>query len=1454
MKTVENFRVAVISTWYVFCKQRSVNKPSRAGKFRFLYAGQNLLCTLSALIVVPLAMVTLTVSRADAASWQWSSQPGRERIEVRFDKPARDVSASRTGTTQLTIQLDGPASGFTGSGAGQLVRGVSAEGETLRLALRDPAFGYVVSRPNPTTIRVDVFADALGARWKGAGSASPATPPVAATPAATTPVSPPAPTGQTPATQNGTPRTSPTAAAGLTTPPTAANSPLSQTPAAQTTARQTPTVQTSVAQPPVGQTTPPTAGLPKSPAASTSDVPPGEFVPLGPAPAPPNDGNTPRTRETAPQNGNTTPRVDPRTVGRAPLSDGRNVMAAPANAPRTQTTPLADTTPDAADAVVPPIDIPKDPEVPMPTTNDLSRITGHLEALGVGEPRPDNALGAVRGSIDPSQPVTGTEVPAPGAANPAVAPAASNGTAGAPTEPVSAPVFTPPATSAVPPLAAESATRPVSATAERQPLNFSQAMPDAVPVTPTQVAPAVSQVPPVSPNGQARPPRSAAENWAMTADQASSVLAAMPPLGIRAQQAAPNASSAPTSTASQAVRIPVPATTQASTQAPVAVAEVNPANAFRGRMLRPGETPDPAVLATPVVPPAPVPSATPAPAASAPVATVADAAPASNPAPDRQPDNSQRQPMRQSMTNGGDSRTPGQVSPTVPDAPDVPAAPDVPDAPDVPGASPSTALQQGKEPSVVPENSVVQHTPTTASPAVVGGQTATEAALAPPPAATDAPDQETRQVLGGSGVLGKNTNPNADDTTVIYVDEKGNVVPKPPDIPAMMKDVQQQMNNLQFQTALDLLLPMKDMVLPPETREQVLYSISECLGNIYKDKPLEGYEPITKATSEAMNFNLSSERVPEALYRLGVLNLRVGNQQDGAGYFGAMRTRYPHVESVPYGYFALGQDQLKNKQYAEAVRSFQTVMDEYPESKAVRDAARGMAEALYRQGHYDRAQILVDFVDRRWPRIYLEDPTYLPMVGEIQTRMQDYDNALQTYWTSYNLTPDAPDNHKLLLQIGAIYLQSGYIPGARYVFAELLRKYPTSESAPKAVLLMAEQGFSKDNPTLDEMFTVFGRPGDMPVEAAYRKLMNEYPDSPEALQAELRDTALSYWNGDTDEAMAKAQAFISRHPDIPESERAKEIIRRGFTRALEMAKQEENNERILSLWEKYPEVQAAYPNPDDDLRVAMARAKLNRGDEAAGLADLAPFLDKPQGKYSDYVYNLFLAKHLQDSNWNGILDLGEKVKDWKMPTDIRNQLDYSRAISAENLGMKARSLPIWERLHKLPDGELPLYQKAYATYFMAREAENRRDLKDAYDLNLRTLDLFTRLEEERSDKADPERVRESLAGLMDVTEVAGRFAEALEWTERYGVFVSQDSPDYAGLLFRQARLHRKMGDMARWRSQLDMIVQREPDSVFGRMAASELRTQEVSRNLTRFTEQPKPTGSSSSSDPAPGTP
>ena len=66
--------------------------------------------------------------------------------------------------------------------------------------------------------------------------------------------------------------------------------------------------------------------------------------------------------------------------------------------------------------------------------------------------------------------------------------------------------------------------------------------------------------------------------------------------------------------------------------------------------------------------------------------------------------------------------------------------------------------------------------------------------------------------------------------------------------------------------------------------------------------------------------------------------------------------------------------------------------------------------------------------------------------------------------------------------------------------------------------------------------------------------------------------------------------------------------------------------------------------------------------------------------------------------------------------------------------------------------DIPLYQRAYATYFLARDAEMRKDIRDSYNLYVKVIELFTKLQDERSDKADPQRIKDAMVALMDICE------------------------------------------------------------------------------------------------------
>lgn len=669
---------------------------------------------------------------------------------------------------------------------------------------------------------------------------------------------------------------------------------------------------------------------------------------------------------------------------------------------------------------------------------------------------------------------------------------------------------------------------------------------------------------------------------------------------------------------------------------------------------------------------------------------------------------------------------------------------------------------------------------------------------------------------------------------VIYVDEAGNPVPKPPEPDKMYAEAMGFIDQGKFDDALAIFEQLRQMPeITPQMRENVLYGISDCLWARYANNPLAGYEPIVSATNEALNANLRSSRVPDALLRLGLANVNVGNLGDANGYIVALMRRYPDFPGVAQGFTALGQAQLKEGKNADAERSFSIVLDKYPESSQLQDASVGLSRALVNQNKEDRAQLILDFISKRWPRYYINDPDFLLMHAKNEETLGKNDDALGLRWLYVNLDPKRPENGPMLLKMGDYYLKEGNSSAANFVYDEILRDFAGTSAAVTAKVREAEQGIHDSPITYTEMSEVFsnqGKPGVWPV---YNELANVKNGGTDEVLSRLKQAMWLYWDKQYPEAMGKAADFIDNYPEHKDVAEARDVLWNAFQKELASSLAEHNYGRILLLWNGFPYVRERYGKIDPPLRFALAQGWLERGEDQKSFDLLADFLKGPMDpKFGEAAFSQFFNHYLQNQQWDKILDLGDKVKNWHMAPELENQLEYAQALSAQNLNLGAAALNRWRDLSRRSD--IPLYQQAYATYFLAKDAENRRDIRNAYELNRKVIEMFTKLSEERSDKADPERIKEGIASLMDICEVGNRVPEALQWVDRYNSFVPEDSPEYPGLRFREARLYRKLGDSAKARSLLEDVASRFPESPFAQAASAELRTFDVSRDLQRY--------------------
>ena len=766
-----------------------------------------------------------------------------------------------------------------------------------------------------------------------------------------------------------------------------------------------------------------------------------------------------------------------------------------------------------------------------------------------------------------------------------------------------------------------------------------------------------------------------------------------------------------------------------------------------------------------------------------------------------------------------------------------PSEPSPSPAPPAPSAPPAASTRVTGTVQRVQPPPAAQGAPASAAPAAAV-QTPATAPSSPspsgPPPVKAAPGEvvQMRQSASPAPMTNATASTNA-TRPVVYVDEGGNVVPKPPDIPALLAEAERLLESTQYKEALAKLEELKALPLPPATREKVLYLISDATEYLYAGDALKGFEPIVSTTSEALNANLRSSRVPDALYRLGMAQVRVGNFNEADGYFNALKRRFPHDVNVPVAFVNLGQALLKKKFYAEAAKNFRTVLQEYPEASVLREAAVGLVRALLPLGDTQNAAVIADFVDKRWPRYYLGDPSFLEVMAQLNLSQGKREEALQQYWLHFNIDPTRESNPGVLATIGDLYLRTNRMKAAMEVFAEIRKRYPNSLEAAHAEIRMAEKGIHDGPVTVPEMFAVFENPGTPEPQVAYRNARKAFPGDAWSVLAGLKLAMWELWKKQYTDAMGAAADFIDLHPEHPDVEQARQVIMQAFMADLKNALAEENYGRILLLWNGFPLVRERYGPVDPHLRNALGRGYLERGEDAKAMELFAEFLKTPKHpQYGNPTFALYFNKYLQAGDWNALLDLGETVKNWDMSADVRGQLDYALALSSENLGLAPKALPLWKSL--AVNTQIPLYQRAYATYFLAKDAERRKDIREAYTYNKNTLELFNQLEQERSDKADPERVKEALGSLMDITEVANRIPEALEWVERYNAFVPENSPEFPGLRFREARLYRKLGDASKAKALLELIVQKAADSPFAKAAEAELRTFAVSRDLRNF--------------------
>lgn len=499
----------------------------------------------------------------------------------------------------------------------------------------------------------------------------------------------------------------------------------------------------------------------------------------------------------------------------------------------------------------------------------------------------------------------------------------------------------------------------------------------------------------------------------------------------------------------------------------------------------------------------------------------------------------------------------------------------------------------------------------------------------------------------------------------------------------------------------------------------------------------------------------------------------------------------------------------------------------YPDSRLVRDAALGLARSLHNLGYDKQAYQIIDYIDKRWPRFYVDFPQFLKMAADIAYSLKKYDKAKDDYWLFYNLKPDAEGNAKILARLGDIYLTKGDPKAAKEIYVATVRKYPDTEGGLVARMRLAEEGIY-DKPSISDMFKVFDRPYNLKPIQIYNQIVEKFPKSPLAPLAIYKSAVWYYWNKKYADSMKEVQKLIEDYPRSELSPKAKELGARVFDLAVPELIQDENYSRVITYWEDYDFIHKRNKEISDDIKLAVALSYWKREKPEKAMKLLEPYLtEKQKEKYSNMALDMALSMEIDEHNWTNVTNLAKLALDnWKISPKQKRHLDYAMGMAYENLGDKDKALPYWEKI--AGDAKVQSANRAYALYYMAKKSMEEKNLKSVFTYSQEALSMFLESNE------DLEKIKDCMLMSVYAAELSGRYREALKWAAEYDRYVPLTDPDWAGAKFRLANLYKKAGALAEWKKTLQVIADKTPGSLYGQMAKSALNAENLEQEAQQY--------------------
>lgn len=618
------------------------------------------------------------------------------------------------------------------------------------------------------------------------------------------------------------------------------------------------------------------------------------------------------------------------------------------------------------------------------------------------------------------------------------------------------------------------------------------------------------------------------------------------------------------------------------------------------------------------------------------------------------------------------------------------------------------------------------------------------------------------------------------------------------------------------------------MLRHPKAQESLGEELLYTLADITMKESLNDLEgnflTVMDAYETAKNSNPESRNLPEALSRMGYVHLFVGNVPEAKGYFDLLRRRFPDDPRVAMIDYYWGEHYLRRKDYVRAAEHFQYAIQNFPMSLAVQPSTVGLLKAFTELGYFDKAIEIVDSIEKRWPRYYLSDPSFLMAAGYAAMLSGKPDRAKEYFWAYANIVPEAQDVDVAMARIGDILLKQEKRDAARDIYHRASEAYPTREGGLIAKMRLAEEGVL-DQPSIADMELVFSRPESNP-EQIYNDIL-EHADGSLAPVARLKLAMWNLWNKKYAASLEDVGRFQNDYPEHELLPKAREVADAALRDWITSDLEKEDYDAAVQHWTAHESLyQGREPDPRLRLMVATALMRADQPEKALEMARPFVFGAGPKGEYSEPGMELTLAMQVELQQWKDILELSRQVASWNLDPERKRQVDYATALAHEKLGQHAGAKPLWAKL--ATDMGLTDTQRGYAHYFLGREALAEGRLEQAGILGQEALSLL------KKDRSDIPKLKETLELLVQAADRGGRPQDALAWSLEYDEYVAESDSDWPAHAYRKAMLFKKNSETAKWRESLNRLKELFPNSLHGRMAAAELEGTRLEREVQKF--------------------